>query len=381
MSAPDFRCCDTLNGLTAEPRVAGHHALCPRFGLAAIEARHAELDRYLAAGNHLDAEDGGDADADRAVLLAALREAQDRLATVSAQATQNARTDLRDKGRSEARADEWLRALIERVGGTHWEEAIAALDRRLALGREDFDRIADERARVWRAMEAAGWRRGSGYWVPALEAQLAALREAQARQPPVPTSTEVLTREQIRLWLPKMFEEAERAGLPHSRVIRIMEAIDEHTAGLQEEVQRLRAAMTAAIEQIDGAGFDMDAQASEAKEKLRAALRPAGTLVTTASRCPDCARTASTSGHMGWSCCQCKTFNVDQQAWCGGCGHVHRSGTLASAVDEALRERLADVMIPRVTVDRSHPVEKGIKYSVEGVLASIPPDEGDGDDR
>lgn len=45
MSNPgDYGCCDTLNHLTAEPRLAGHHALCPRFGLAALARRIAEDD-------------------------------------------------------------------------------------------------------------------------------------------------------------------------------------------------------------------------------------------------------------------------------------------------------------------------------------------------
>lgn len=95
MSTPDYRCCDTLNGLTAEPRIAGHHALCPRFGMAAIEARGAaaaelvalaartaneidpayclrglQIDNFIATlGQELD-----QARADRAVLLTALRE-------------------------------------------------------------------------------------------------------------------------------------------------------------------------------------------------------------------------------------------------------------------------------------------------------------------
>lgn len=64
MGADDFRCCDTLNALAAEPRLAGHHALCAAFGRSAIEARAKRVEGWPLSG----------AEADRVVLLRALRE-------------------------------------------------------------------------------------------------------------------------------------------------------------------------------------------------------------------------------------------------------------------------------------------------------------------
>lgn len=71
----DYGCCDTLNAASAEPRTAGHHALCPRWGRRAIEARHAAGERGL----FLVEPGGGEAQDDRGVLLQALQEREAEL--------------------------------------------------------------------------------------------------------------------------------------------------------------------------------------------------------------------------------------------------------------------------------------------------------------
>ena len=138
MSTPgDYSCCSDLDALTMEPRLAGHHALCPELRIAAIEKRHAAAESAgLDPGRENDHED-------RAVLLAALREARAEVQRLQAREAELLRhgddteaAKARQKRVLEAKADEWLggataaveelqrlRPIVEEVRG----EAAAAL--------------------------------------------------------------------------------------------------------------------------------------------------------------------------------------------------------------------------------------------------------------
>lgn len=60
----------------------------------------------------------------------------------------------------------------------------------------------------------------------------------------------------------------------------------------------------------------------------------AGAAARRAARCPSCARTLD--GLLGWTCCRCRTFNIEAKTECKGCGHIHRpAGTLASIPPDA----------------------------------------------
>lgn len=82
--APAYECCWNLDALTAEPRTAGHHALCPSKGRLAIEARHRAEEPTPDEIGPLGPRrawhpEHAQAHADRDVLLAALREREEEV--------------------------------------------------------------------------------------------------------------------------------------------------------------------------------------------------------------------------------------------------------------------------------------------------------------
>lgn len=81
MSTPNLSCCSSLAIAPGIAYLAGHHPACPRFGLAAIgERARWDADHYVLCGTAGHAQ----AHADRAVLLAAVKELQARVAAEEA---------------------------------------------------------------------------------------------------------------------------------------------------------------------------------------------------------------------------------------------------------------------------------------------------------
>ncbi len=126
MSTGDYGCCDTLNHLTAEPRLAGHHALCPRFGLAALERRIAE-DEAAPFGERV--KRCYQTIEDRAVLVQALREERSARAVERAEWQEAERVQVDEVAR--------LRALMAELADemeyptAEWAEVCTVAARRL----------------------------------------------------------------------------------------------------------------------------------------------------------------------------------------------------------------------------------------------------------